>query len=125
MQVLSPGPSPACYEGDTRLANQIYDSTYDEQTGRYLSSYAGRVEVCYNGEYRPICEIGWDQLDAEVACRSVGYGPPYYCEFILGCRMVHSRFQRQDLYTSNRCRSTIWFSVWGGQCDCVSARLGM
>ena len=79
----SPGPGPFCYEGDIRLADQIYDYFYDNQTNRYLNSYGGRVEVCYDGEYRPICDVGWDSVDAEVACRNFGYGTPSYCEFLL------------------------------------------
>ena len=79
----SPGPAPDCYEGDMRLADQIYDYSYDNETNRYLNSYGGRVEVCYEGEYRPICDVGWDSVDAEVACRNFGYGTPSYCEFLL------------------------------------------
>ena len=33
----------------------------------------GVVEVCYDGEYRVICDTFWDELDATVVCRQLGY----------------------------------------------------
>ena len=63
----------ACSEGNIRLGN--YTSGIDDDGSFYQQ---GRVEVCMDGVYGAICDIGWDDLDAEVICRSMGYNTPFY-----------------------------------------------
>ncbi|XP_019859820.1 PREDICTED: scavenger receptor cysteine-rich domain superfamily protein-like [Amphimedon queenslandica] len=39
------------------------------------SNYYGRVQFCTGGEWRTICTNYWDNKDASVVCRQLGYSP--------------------------------------------------
>ncbi len=35
--------------------------------------YSGQVEVCVDRSWGTICSMGWENVDAGVACRQLGY----------------------------------------------------
>ena len=61
-----------CYtDGDIELSNSIFD--YDD-TAFSVYSFIARVDYCYNGTLSGICDAGWSEEDAVVACRRYGDG---------------------------------------------------
>ena len=74
--------SAVCEVGDVRLQGGIDSSN-------------GRVEVCQFRTWGAVCSDGWDDNDARVVCRQLGYDPQglyglicestSYCKRLLAC----------------------------------------
>ncbi|XP_041470263.1 deleted in malignant brain tumors 1 protein-like [Lytechinus variegatus] len=60
MTTISTTPTPPSPIEDIRLSGSTISSE-------------GRVEILYNGEWGTICDDYWDQDDADVACRMLGF----------------------------------------------------
>ena len=50
-----------CSSGDLRLVGGERESE-------------GRVEICVEGFWGTVCDSGWDQREAVVVCRQIGFG---------------------------------------------------
>lgn len=57
----SSGQGAACFHGELMLISTSTDPN------------AGRVEICYNGQWGLIHDSEWDDQDAEVACGQLGF----------------------------------------------------
>ena len=63
--------SESCEEGSIRLRGSA-------------SSFGGRVELCIELTWTTICDGVWDNRDASVACRQLGFSPHgiAYCDCV-------------------------------------------
>ena len=99
-------PPPGCTEFDLRLTNTSFSSQ------DVYVVYEGNVEICINGTYVAICDLGWDNVEAQLACNIEGYGAPFFRKFdthAMLCRAVEIRIF---------CCIFRWYCCWWAESNC-------
>ena len=70
-------PAPSCDDFDLRLVNTSFvlvDSN---------PAITGNVEACLGGSYISVCDVGWDDVEAQLFCNALGYSEPFFRKFVL------------------------------------------
>ena len=59
----------SCSDGDVRLIVDANTHFNEDETA------IGRVEVCFEGRFGTVCDDFWDNSDASVFCKELGFSP--------------------------------------------------
>ena len=67
----------SCIDGSVRLRNPdaVSESTLPEYDLIKDQVSRGVVELCVNGDFGSLCDSEWDDQDASVVCRQLGFSP--------------------------------------------------
>ena len=50
---------------ELRLADYVLDEN--------AKTFSGRLELFYNGQWGTVCSTGFDQIDAQAVCNTIGF----------------------------------------------------
>ncbi len=64
--------SGSCIEGSLRPVDIIYTTTLSPSGNGLEATVTTGIEVCLGGVFGGICDVGWDDRDARVACNQFG-----------------------------------------------------
>ena len=71
---VSPTSPPTCQQFvDLIVTNQ---TVYTDQNSSTV--YQHNVEVCIDGRFQSICDVGWDDGEAQLVCNAIGFTEPFY-----------------------------------------------
>ena len=63
----------SCFpDGLISVVNVTYDNYLGFISGYGSFSVSGKVAVCQNGIFDSVCDVSWDENDANVLCNSIG-----------------------------------------------------
>ena len=65
--------------------------------------YEGRVEICYSGAWKTICDHSWDNYYARLVCAQLHYSPQGKCVTI-----INPRRMREGYYNRSVCLSVCY-----------------
>ena len=95
---ITPGPG-TCTDFDLQLGNAAFSETGDLRTGIRHTAVSGNVEICFGGSFYSICDEGWGQEEAQVACNALNYPTGEYRKFI----QYTCKVQDPQINTYNYC----------------------
>ena len=87
-----------CSDGDIRVIGETEDDLKD-------GCLRGRVELCLGGRYGTICEERWNNQDASVVCRQLGF-PPF------GMYISVFQYEMFCFYCKNFDSSCLFVIIW-------------
>ena len=65
----------SCVDGDVSF-QQATSRTFISSDGLYINNVTLLLTTCVGGIFGGVCHRGFDDVDAEVACRNLNFGSP-------------------------------------------------
>lgn len=67
----------SCLDGAVKLVNSEVDLANQQPVYDFIKDEVarGRVELCVNNAFGRVCDVAWDNTDASVVCKQLGFSP--------------------------------------------------